>query len=153
VYIINRLPTVVLSKVSPFERLFNSSPDYSNMRVFGCKYFPLLRPYTTHKLEYRSKPCIFLGNSQAGYRCLDPVIERVYLSCHVIFDECSFPAKDAANFSLPSRITATDDAPLFMPLTLPLSNSSNFPSSTHPPNPISSPITDSPTKAPIACSC
>jgi hypothetical protein len=137
VYIINRLPTAVLSQLSPFEKLFNTTPDYTLMRVFGCKCFPLLRPYTANKLEYRSKPCIFLGYSHAGYRCLDPVTGCVYLSHHVIFDESSFPAKDAANSSLPSRITALEDAPFFMPLHLSLSTSGNSPSPTYPSIPTS----------------
>jgi hypothetical protein len=80
VYIINRLPTPVLNQSSPYEKLFCKSPDYTMLRVFGCKCFPLLRPYTAHKLEYRSKSYIFLGYSHAGYRCLDPITNRVYLA-------------------------------------------------------------------------
>jgi hypothetical protein len=112
------------------------------MRVFGCKCFPLLRPYTANKLEYRSKPCIFLGYNHAGYRCLDPVTGRVYLSGHVVFYESSFPAKDAANSSLPSRVNALEDAPFFMPLYLSPSTSGNSPSPTYPSIPTSLTATD-----------
>jgi hypothetical protein len=119
VYIINRLPTPVLQHSSPYEKIFHRSPNYSLLRVFGCKCFPLLRPYTSHKLEYRSKACIFLGYSHAGYRCLDPLTDKVYLSRHVIFDEHSFPAKDHATLKLPSRINASSDSPLFLPVSFP----------------------------------
>jgi hypothetical protein len=107
VFIINRLPTPVLDHISPYEKLFHKLPDYTLLRVFGCKCFPLLRPYTAHKLEYRSKVCIFLGYSNAGYRCLDPITGRVYLSRNVVFDEHSFPAKENdSKSSLPSSTSA-----------------------------------------------
>jgi hypothetical protein len=123
VYIINRLPTLVLNHSSPYEKLFHQVPNYSILRVFGYKCFPLLRPYTNHKLEYRSKACIFLGYSHAGYRCLDPLTEKVYLSHHVVFDENSFPAKEHALLKLPSRINAASDASFMIPVSLPLSTS------------------------------
>jgi hypothetical protein len=94
--------------------LFNTPPDYTSLRVFGYKCFPLLRPYTAHKLEFRSKPCFFLGYSHAGYRCLDITSDRVFLSRNVVFDESSFPAKDHAKQQLPSKINAFAD--VFFPL-------------------------------------
>jgi hypothetical protein len=120
VYIINRLPTVVLNQISPFEKLFDKVPNYTLLRVFGCKCFPLLRPYTNNKLEYRSKPCVFIGYSHAGYRCLEPYSGKVFLSRHVVFDESSFPAKDDAISSLPSRINASTDVPFLIPVSLPI---------------------------------
>jgi hypothetical protein len=95
IFIINRLPTSILGNVSPYFKLLNKSPDYSLFRSFGCSCFPLLRPYSTNKLMFRSKHCIFLGYSSnhQGYRCLDPVSRKVYVSRHVVFDENRFPAK------------------------------------------------------------
>lgn len=78
VYIINRLPTPVLDHDSAFAKLYNKAPDYQSLRVFGCRCYPLLRPYNSHKLEYRSKACVFLGYQHAGYKCLDPVSNKVY---------------------------------------------------------------------------
>jgi hypothetical protein len=94
-YIINRLPTPLLSNDSPFFKLFQHSPDYSLFRVFGCAAYPLLRPYLPHKLAFKSKQCVFIGFSSQhkGYHCLDPVTHRVYLSYSVVFDEPSFPAQ------------------------------------------------------------
>ena len=85
--------------------------------MFGCLYYPLLRLYGLHKLEYRSKPCIFLGYNFGGYKCLDPVTNKAYLSKHVIFYEQSFPAKDQADSHLQSKINAKGDAPLFLPIS------------------------------------
>jgi len=49
-------------------------------------------PYNSHKLQYRSLQCVFLGYSfqNKGYLCLDPLIGRVYVTPHVVFDETKF---------------------------------------------------------------
>jgi hypothetical protein len=124
VYIINRLPTPILNHCSPYAKLYGKDPNYYLLRVFGCKCFPLLRPYIANKLEYRSKVCIFLGYSYAGYRCLDPFTDRVYLSKHVIFDEKSFPAKDHAHLQLPTKVNAASDSPFTIPVSTTSSQSS-----------------------------
>jgi len=95
VYLINRLPTLVLNNDTPFFKLYKNAPDYSSLRNFGCRCYPLLRPYAENKLSYHSIPCIFIGycSSQKGYRCLDSVSECVYISHSVVFDENYFPAK------------------------------------------------------------
>lgn len=97
-FLINRLPTRVLDNLSPIARLFNTPPDYSMLKIFGCACWPHLRPYNKHKLEFRSKPCVFIGYSplHKGYKCLDMDSGRVYISRDVIFDEAIFP------FSTPS---------------------------------------------------
>jgi hypothetical protein len=119
VYVINRLPTLVLKNQSPYSKLYKHNPDYQKLRVFGCLCYPLLRPYGLHKLEYRSKPCIFLGYNYAGYKCLDPVTNKACLSKHVIFDEDSFSAKDQLTAQLPSKINAQGDASPFLLISLP----------------------------------
>jgi hypothetical protein len=118
IYVINRLPTPVLNNSSPFEQIYHRNPDYSLLKVFGCKCFPLLRPYTSHKLDFRSKPCIFLGYSYKGYRCFDPLTQNVYLSRHVVFDEASFPAKETANSHLSATGTAAPDVPSLLSVSL-----------------------------------
>jgi hypothetical protein len=136
VYIINRLPTPTLQYKSPYLKLYKHDPDYQNLRVFGCLCYNFLRPYASHKLEYRSKPCIFLGYQFAGYKCLDPVTNKVYLSRHVIFNEDFFPAKDQTTSKLPSRISAQGDAPFILhvpftnaPFMQPVSSPPTIPSS------------------------
>lgn len=52
-----------------------------------------MRPFNKHKLEYRSKQCVFLGYSplHKGYKYLDVSTGRVYVSRDVNFDEHIFP--------------------------------------------------------------
>lgn len=54
VYLINRLPTLVLDMESPYQKLFREDPNYDKLRVFGCLCLPWLRPYTTNKFDNRS---------------------------------------------------------------------------------------------------
>lgn len=115
VFIINRFPTPVLRYSTLYTKLYNKDPNYCMLWIFGYKCYPLLRPYTSHKLEYRSKACIFLRYSHAGYRCLDPIIDKVYLSRHVVFDENSFPAMDSPNSHLSSKLHAGTATPLSLP--------------------------------------
>jgi len=130
VHVINRLPTATLHHLSPYEKLYNQPPDYQRLRVFGCLCYPLLRPYGLHKLEYRSKPCIFLGYQYAGYKCLDPITSKVYLSRHVVFDETSFPIKDHAAALRPSQLSSTGDVPIPLPLLPTISPTSPLPTTT-----------------------
>lgn len=71
VYLINRMPTPTLNLSSPFEKIFGTPLNYSKLRTFGCLCYPWLRPYSSHKLDVRSKPCVFLGYflTQCAYLC------------------------------------------------------------------------------------
>ena len=91
VYLINRLPTPLLGHLSPYQKLFDKKPDYSFLKVFGCAYFPYLRPYNSHKLEFRTSKCVFLGysSSHKGYKCLDSK-GRFYIARSVVFSEMEF---------------------------------------------------------------
>jgi transposase InsO family protein len=92
-FLINRLPSKVIDHQTPYERLYGSKPDYTFLRTFGCAVWPNLRPYNAHKLQFRSKRCVFLGysNMHKGFKCLDPSEGRVYISRDVTFDEREFP--------------------------------------------------------------
>jgi hypothetical protein len=92
-YLINRLPSKVIHDSTPLERLFDQKLDYSFLRVFGCACWPHLRPYNSHKLQFRSKQCVFFGYSSMhrGYKCLKVSNGRVYMSRDVTFDEEVFP--------------------------------------------------------------
>ncbi|TYK06346.1 putative mitochondrial protein [Cucumis melo var. makuwa] len=61
VYTINHLPSSVLQNISPFERLYGTPPNYSNLKTFGCACFVLLHPHEHTKLEPRACLCCFLG--------------------------------------------------------------------------------------------
>jgi histone deacetylase 1/2 len=86
-YLINKTPSSALPQFkSPHMALFNTSPDYSLLKVFGCLCFPHLRPYNRHKFQNRSSPCVYLSVSHhhKGHKCLDSS-GRVFISKDVIF--------------------------------------------------------------------
>jgi hypothetical protein len=78
---------------TPVEQLFNESPDYTFLKVFGCACWPHTRPYNKRKLNFCSQKCVFLGYSSQhkGYKCLHIPSNRVYISRDVVFDENVFP--------------------------------------------------------------
>ncbi|KAF6134584.1 hypothetical protein GIB67_022324 [Kingdonia uniflora] len=98
-FLINRLPSSVSTKQSPLELLFGTKPDYHSFRMFGCLCYPYLRPYSPHKLAYRSLPCVFIDYCSAykGYLCYHRPTHRVYISRHVRFEESTFPFLDVNN--------------------------------------------------------
>ena len=91
-YLINRLPSPTPNHKSPFFLPHLQFPNYKFLKSFGCACFPFTRPYNNHKLEFKSKECIFLGYSPShkGYKCLDPTC-RIFISKDVIFNEHRFP--------------------------------------------------------------
>jgi hypothetical protein len=92
-HLINCTPTKLLAYDMPLHRLLGATPDYSTLRVFGCACWPNLRPYSAHKLQFRSTRCAFLGyiNLHKGYKYLDIASGRVYVSQDVMFVESVFP--------------------------------------------------------------
>lgn len=91
-FLINRNPSKVINLDTPMHCLFGSKPDYSLLRTFGCACWPNLRPYNTHKHQFRSKRCVFLGYSpfHKGYKCLHVATRWAYISHDAIFDEMIF---------------------------------------------------------------
>ena len=87
VYTINRLPSSALQNVTPFERLYSTPASYSSLRIFGCACFVLLQPHEHSKLEPRFGLCCFIGYGikHKGYRCWDPISQRLRISRHVVF--------------------------------------------------------------------
>jgi hypothetical protein len=93
VFLINRLPSMVIHNETPYERLLQQQPDYSFLHAFGCACWPNLRPYNTRKLQFSSKQCVFLvySNLHKGFKCLDLSVRWFYISRDVVFDEHVFP--------------------------------------------------------------
>ncbi|KAJ4969388.1 hypothetical protein NE237_016089 [Protea cynaroides] len=79
-YIINRLPTPLLSGKSPYEMFFHKSPSYDHFHVFGSLCYARNHSPLRDKFSPQSTPCIFVGYpmNQKGYRVYD-------LSSNVIF--------------------------------------------------------------------
>ena len=64
-------------------------PNYFSFRVFGCTCFVFRRHAKRSKLSYRSAICVFLGYGEGkkGYHSFDPITQKLYVSCHVVFLE------------------------------------------------------------------
>ncbi|KAG8489227.1 hypothetical protein CXB51_017298 [Gossypium anomalum] len=139
VHIINRLPTPILHHQTPYEKLYKTNPDYSQLKVFGSACFPYLRLFQQHKLQFRSQKCVFLGfgSHQKGYKCLTED-GHVFVSRDVLFDETSFPFQ--AGFSLPTAESPIRFHPQNSPVPVVASlNSTSSGSSTQPPVVLHSP--------------
>jgi len=150
-YLINRLLSPVIHHKTPLELLFKQTPDYTLLRTFGCACWPYLRPYNSHKMDYRSALCVFLGYSplHRGYQCLQQSTGRVFISRHVIFDESHFPfqqnhppspAPPNPSPTLPSSLCISQPNTMPTTLSLPqtqlalnLSNGQNNPLENTPP--------------------
>ncbi|KAG8501842.1 hypothetical protein CXB51_004605 [Gossypium anomalum] len=114
VHLINRLPTPVLKGKSPYQVLHGCEPTYYHLRVFGCCCFPYLRPFTHHKLDFRSQPCTFLGYSSQhkGYYCLKPD-GTIIVSRHIVFDERRFLFSSSSVISAdPPNLVVSTSVPL-----------------------------------------
>ena len=104
IYLMNRLPSSVLGFHSPWEKLYYKPPLLHALKAFGYACYPYLRPFNKNKLQPRSKPCVFLGYPplSKGYICLDPTSNKIYIACHVLFNESLFPFAYDSNFTDPN---------------------------------------------------
>ncbi|PKU78515.1 Retrovirus-related Pol polyprotein from transposon TNT 1-94 [Dendrobium catenatum] len=131
VYLINRLPSRNTKNLSPFELLHNTKPNYTHLRTFGCACYPLLPSHTRHKLQPKSKQCVFIGYSDThkGYKCLDVSNNKVFVSRHLTFDEQMFPFSIQQDNKLNNHIDPP--APSFMLIPESVSRSQQHTSQSH----------------------
>ncbi len=163
-HIINRLPTPNLSYNNPWEMLFHKPPDLTYLKSFGCQCFPLLTPYTAHKLHPKTTPCVFIGypTYTKGYLCLDPITKRLYTSRDVLFNETIFSGLTHSTDALHSSDTHTISSNTWIttltslhtcphtPQINPLPTESNTASPTNTSLYLSFPLPNSPLPSPIS---
>ena len=85
VHLINRIPSPVLEDKSPFAIFTKKSPDFDQLKIFGCLCYASTSIKNIHKFSPRACACAFLGypTGVKGYKLLD-IKHFFYLSsCHV----------------------------------------------------------------------
>ena len=109
--------THVLAHRSLFDCLFQRSSYYYFLRTFGCLFFPFLRPYNNHKLDFCSFSIIIFcySSSHLGYRCFDIASQHIYISCHVRFHEHVFPFDNSEQIAKVSTTPPTQPATALLP--------------------------------------
>lgn len=93
-YLINRLPSSVLSGKSPFELVYGQKPKLSHLRCFGCLCFSSVFN-NSDKFSARSEKCILIGFSgtKKAYKVYGIDSKMVLYSRDVQFYESIFPFK------------------------------------------------------------
>lgn len=107
-FLINMLPSSIIQGKSPIEVLLKKSLDLSHLRVFGCACYPNLRPYNSHKFEFHSEICVYLGLSPVhkGSQCLLST-GKIIISRHVTFNENLFPFQEGFGSFIAYQLDST----------------------------------------------
>lgn len=89
VYVLNWSITSALEKKSQYEPLTGQRPNVDHLKVFSCMCFTLVDQQIQKKMDAKSMKRVFIGycKESKAYRCLNPVIRRVYVSRDITFFE------------------------------------------------------------------
>ena len=95
-YLTNRLPTKSLLFKTPLDILQTHStiPSSHSLppRVFDCIVYVHIPKQARNKLEPRAVKCVFIGYEvhQKGYRCFDPIHNKLYTTLGCDFFQSSY---------------------------------------------------------------
>jgi len=82
VFLLNRLPSRVLNKKTPFEGWFGYRPDLQNLKKICCLYFSFVPQVKKDKLDKKVEPGVFIGynNTSKAYRIFQPQNGKILVS-------------------------------------------------------------------------
>jgi len=153
VYLINRMPTFVLTNRSSFDCLFQRSPDYHFCVLLDVSVFLFCVPIIIINWIFGLlHVCFFCYSStHLGYRCFDIESHRMYISRDVRFHEHGFPFDNSEQIAQVSTQNHTPPPATILPN---LTHSPLFIDYDTPPEPASalhSPPTKIPQPPPFPC--
>lgn len=95
-HLINLLPSPVLNYKCPYDILFETPPDYSSLKIFGCLCYISNLYSTPDKFASKSLKCVFLGYpfNKKGYKVMELHTRKIHVSRDVHFIEDQFPFHD-----------------------------------------------------------
>ncbi|XP_072062296.1 uncharacterized protein [Arachis hypogaea] len=109
----------------PYQLLYNKTPTYEDLKVFGYLVYALTLPYSRNKFSPRAIPAVFLGYPRGykGYK-YDLKNRKFFISRDVIFRKLNFSFKlGSTDSSLPDPF---DDHILRKPLEVSLNTPQPF---------------------------
>ncbi|EOY21703.1 Uncharacterized protein TCM_013805 [Theobroma cacao] len=109
VYLLNRLPTKVVTRLTSYEAWNNKRSSVSYLRIFGSLCYHQILENFRGKLDCRSEPAVFIGYSEQskGYKLYLVNSDKVIVSRNVIFDEnakWSWDSSESKTLKAPFRI-------------------------------------------------
>ena len=126
-FLINRTPSLLLDKLSPYEILFKKAQDFTFLRSFGCLCYVSTYLKDRNKFTPRANPCVFIGYATGykGYKVLDLQTNIVSVSRNVVFHETTFPFTNVKSSELPLDLFGPTILPMPIPVALDVSSSSD----------------------------
>ena len=99
-YLRNRLPTSTFkNKITPYEKWYETKPNLSHLKVFGCVAYARIPDQERNKLDQKAEKMRFVGYSlqSKGYRLYDDTTHKIKIRRNVTFNESDYKLeKDVA---------------------------------------------------------
>ncbi|KAL8107165.1 hypothetical protein AgCh_023827 [Apium graveolens] len=87
------MPLRSINNHTPYFKLYNTLPDISDLKVFGCLCFISTNIVHRTKFDQRAIPGVFIGYpvNTKGYKVLDLNTKKIVISRDAVFHEKHFP--------------------------------------------------------------
>ena len=88
-YILNRYPTRIFDKITPYEAWFGRKPNLKHFKVFECLAYVHINNEKRRMLDAKYKPFVFMGYCEhsKAYKFYNLKSHKIIMSRNTIFDE------------------------------------------------------------------